>query len=79
MSKSLSRQSKALDKYVSKAPNILPLSTDLFQFSNIKTGEMDLKVEGPWNTEKYCRPPWLADKKYSRLSRIAKTVTFLPW
>ena len=24
---------------------------------------MDFKVEGLWNTEKYCRPPWLADKK----------------
>ena len=22
---------------------------------------MDFKVEGPWNTEKYCRPPWLDD------------------
>ena len=21
---------------------------------------MDFKVEGPWNTEKYCRPPWSA-------------------
>ena len=26
-------------------------------------GEMDFKVEGTWNTEKYCQPPWLADKK----------------
>ena len=25
---------------------------------------MDFKVEGPWNTEKYCRPPCLADKKH---------------
>ena len=24
---------------------------------------MDFKVEVPWNTEKYCRPPWLGDKK----------------
>ena len=24
---------------------------------------MDFKVEGPWNTEKSCRPPWLTDKK----------------
>ena len=24
---------------------------------------MDFKVEGPWNTEKYCPPPRLADKK----------------
>ena len=24
---------------------------------------MDFKVEGPWNTEKYCRPPWLSGKK----------------
>ena len=28
-----------------------------------RVGEMDLKVEGPRNTEKYCRPPWLAEKK----------------
>ena len=21
---------------------------------------MDFRVEGPWNTDKYCRPPWLA-------------------
>ena len=25
--------------------------------------EMDFKVEGPWNIEKYYRPPWLTDKK----------------
>ena len=25
--------------------------------------EMDFKVEEPWNTEKYCRLPWLSDKK----------------
>ena len=24
---------------------------------------MDFKVEGLWNTEKYCRPSWLASKK----------------
>ena len=24
---------------------------------------MDFKVEGPWNTEKYCRPSWLAGKR----------------
>ena len=24
---------------------------------------MDFKKGGPWNTEKYCRLPWLADKK----------------
>ena len=30
---------------------------------NFRSGEMDFKVEGPWNTEKYCRAPWLADKK----------------
>ena len=30
--------------------------------------EIDFKVEGgPWNTEKYCRPPWLADKKNFRI------------
>ena len=39
---------------------------------------MDFKVEGPRNTGKYCRPPWLADKKNflnSKHSRMAKTVT----
>ena len=30
-------------------------------------GEMDFKVEGTWNTEKYCQPPWLADKKNFRI------------
>ena len=29
----------------------------------IRGGEMDFKVEGPWNTEKYCRPLWQADKE----------------
>ena len=24
---------------------------------------MNFKVEVSWNTEKYCRPPWLAEKK----------------
>ena len=24
---------------------------------------MDFKVEGPWNTDKYCRSPWFADQK----------------
>ena len=28
-----------------------------------RTGEMDFKAEGPWNTPKYFRPPSLADKK----------------
>ena len=28
-----------------------------------RAGEMDFKVEGPWNTDKYNRPPWLDDKK----------------
>ena len=43
---------------------------------------MDFKVEGPWDTDKYCRPPWLADQKNflnSRRSRMPKTVTFWPW
>ena len=30
---------------------------------NIKAGEIDFKVEGPWKTGKYCQPPWLTDKK----------------
>ena len=47
--------------------------------STDRGGEMDFNVEGPWNTEKYCRPPWLTDKKNflnSRRFRTAKTVTF---
>ena len=28
-----------------------------------RADEMDFKVGGPWNTEKYFRSPWLADKK----------------
>ena len=28
-----------------------------------RAGKMDFKVEGSWNTEKYCRPPWLTDNK----------------
>ena len=28
-----------------------------------RAGEMDFKVEGLWNTEKECRPPWFFDKK----------------
>ena len=28
-----------------------------------EAGKMDLKVRGPCNTERYCQPPWLADKK----------------
>ena len=31
--------------------------------TNHRAGEMDFKVAGTWNTEKYCRPPWLADKE----------------
>ena len=30
---------------------------------NYRAGEMDFKVEGPWNAGNYCRPPWLAEKK----------------
>ena len=28
-----------------------------------KNGKIDFKVEAPCNTEKYCRLPWLPDKK----------------
>ena len=28
-----------------------------------RAGKMDIQVEGPWNTEKYYGPPWLADNK----------------
>ena len=31
---------------------------------NIKVGEMDFKVEGPWNTENYCLVPWLTRKVF---------------
>ena len=29
--------------------------------------DMDFKVGGPWSTGKYCRLPWLADKKNFRI------------
>ena len=32
-----------------------------------RAGKMDFKVGEPWNTEKYCQPPWLADKKKFRI------------
>ena len=32
-----------------------------------RTGKTDFKVGRPWNTEKYCRLPWLADKKNFRI------------
>ena len=35
--------------------------------TNHRAGEMDFKVAGTWNTEKYCRPPWLADKENVRI------------
>ena len=44
-----------------------------------RAGEMDFKVEGPWNTGKFGWPLWLADKIFflnSRPSRMAKKVTF---
>ena len=31
--------------------------------STCRADEMDFKVQGLWNTEKYCRRPWLTDKK----------------
>ena len=35
---------------------------------------MNFKVWGPWNTEKYCRPSWLTEKK---IFRILETLKFL--
>ena len=29
-----------------------------------RASEMDFTEEGLWNTDKYCRPPCLADKKF---------------
>ena len=31
--------------------------------SDVRASKMDFKLEGTWNVENYCRPPWLADKK----------------
>ena len=31
-----------------------------------RAGEIYFKVGEAWNTEKYCRPPWLADNKNFR-------------
>ena len=36
---------------------------------------MDLKVEGPWNTEKYCWPPWLSDQCYIPFSEIYLSIS----
>ena len=56
--------------------------TFLMEFYRVRTlrrgwdsraGKMDLKVEGPWNTDKY----W--NFLNSRRSRMAKTVTLWPW
>ena len=42
-----------------------------------RASNMDLKVEGPWNTEKYCcSPVGRQGKLNSRRPRMAKTVTF---
>ena len=30
---------------------------------HFRADEMDFKVEGPWNAEKCCRPPWLTEKE----------------
>ena len=49
------------------------------QLCDRRAGEISFKVDRPWNTEKYCRPPCLTAKKNvlnSRRSRIAITVTF---
>ena len=41
----------------------LPIKKFLTSNFKYSAGKMVVKVEGPWNTEKYCRSPWLADKK----------------
>ena len=33
----------------------------------LRADDIDFKVRGSWNTEKYCWPPWLADKKNFRI------------
>ena len=35
----------------------------MFDLYIIRAEERDFKVEVPWNTETYCWPPWLTDKK----------------
>ena len=37
--------------------NILKTENTEKQVTSI-AGEMNFKVEEPWNTETYCRPPW---------------------
>ena len=39
----------------------------IFWICIYRGAKMDSKVEGPWNTEKYCRPPWLVDKQVLEL------------
>ena len=35
--------------------------------NDFRAADMDFKVGGPWSTGKYCRLPWLADKKHFRI------------
>ena len=52
------------DKFLkSHKVDIKELCDSLMKDPVLRTGEIDVKVEGPWNNEKECRPPWLADKK----------------
>ena len=46
--------------------------------NQFRAGEMDFKVEGPSNNEKYCRPMVGRQETVlsSRRSKMAKTVTF---
>ena len=44
-----------------KGPKIELCGTPYIVFQGMR--EIDFKVEEAWNTEKYCRPPWLVDKK----------------
>ena len=46
---------------------------------NYRTGEIDFKVEGSWNTEKYCLPVGREERLNWRPSRRTKTVTFWRW
>ena len=48
--------------------------------NKMQVGEIDFKVEGPWNTEKYCRLPWLANKKKFWIADALEWLKqFWPW
>ena len=69
MSNSWSRQSKAFNKFVSKAPNILLLSTDLFHFSNIARRHC-------WVLKPFRNPHWYFENIFVKNCDICSDMHF---